>query len=300
MPSMVNPARRSSTSIMTLPGQGASGGGQSRRHSENFASVARQPRGNSGENDDTGLERGGPRYIASSGRIALGSNSNASSNTMADSDAMESGNDRAQPADVVVIPPFRNRRSAEETQQILGMHGINSVIESTGTERTASGSGFPRTGPSTSGQDSHGLDGSNNSPPPSDADAEIDCVPPERGMSTNAATTTNDQQIPTIAMDPPMAETLTLPVIPSPQSASSRSPSPQLSLPMTRSPEPMESRLPPCRELIENTDRMDRLDIAGVTFDESGNYVYVATVDGVTEWKVEGTETVWWGGGSWC
>jgi hypothetical protein len=35
MPSMVNPARRSSTSIMTLPGRGASGSGQSRRHSDN-------------------------------------------------------------------------------------------------------------------------------------------------------------------------------------------------------------------------------------------------------------------------
>ncbi|KAI5120133.1 hypothetical protein M0805_001901 [Coniferiporia weirii] len=54
--------------------------------------------------------------------------------------------------------------------------------------------------------------------------------------------------------------------------------------------------LPPCRELIESTER---LDVAGVAFDPSGAYMYVATVDGLTEWSVQGVEQRWWSGGGW-
>jgi len=61
----------------------------------------------------------------------------------------------------------------------------------------------------------------------------------------------------------------------------------------TRSP---PAALPPFRELIEATNGR-RLDIAGVCFDRSGAYMYVATVDGITEWKVRGSELHWWGGG---
>lgn len=53
--------------------------------------------------------------------------------------------------------------------------------------------------------------------------------------------------------------------------------------------------LPPCRELIESTAR---LDIAGVCFDPTGAYMYVATTDGITEWTVQGVERRWWGGGA--
>lgn len=49
--------------------------------------------------------------------------------------------------------------------------------------------------------------------------------------------------------------------------------------------------LPPCRDLIESTDR---LDVAGIAFDPRGAYMYVATVDGITEWEVKGTEERWW------
>ncbi|KAL5498843.1 hypothetical protein ACEPAH_2198 [Sanghuangporus vaninii] len=56
-------------------------------------------------------------------------------------------------------------------------------------------------------------------------------------------------------------------------------------------PQPQGQTLPPCRDLIESTDR---LDIAGITFDPSGAYMYVATVDGITEWAVQGVEQRWW------
>ncbi|OCB91791.1 hypothetical protein A7U60_g935 [Sanghuangporus baumii] len=55
--------------------------------------------------------------------------------------------------------------------------------------------------------------------------------------------------------------------------------------------QPQGQTLPPCRDLIESTDR---LDIAGITFDPSGAYMYVATVDGITEWAVQGVEQRWW------
>ena len=54
--------------------------------------------------------------------------------------------------------------------------------------------------------------------------------------------------------------------------------------------------LPPCRDLIESTAR---LEIAGVAFDADGTYMYVATTDGITEWKVQGADTKWWCSGHW-
>lgn len=49
--------------------------------------------------------------------------------------------------------------------------------------------------------------------------------------------------------------------------------------------------LPPCRELIEQTDP---LDVAGACFDPTGAYLYVATSDGLTEWTVQGATQRWW------
>ena len=123
-----------------------------------------------------------------------------------------------------------------------------------------------------------------------DTDVDFDCTPP-RVVSPSPDEVTS-------STDRPMTESLTLPAIPA--TSPLRSPSPSsftLPVPVTRSPESMELRLPPCRDLIENTAR---LDIAGVTFDQTGAYMYVATTEGVTEWKVEGTDTIWWSCGSWC
>lgn len=55
--------------------------------------------------------------------------------------------------------------------------------------------------------------------------------------------------------------------------------------------------LPPFRELMEAAQSGRRLDIAGVCFAPGGAHMYVATVDGITEWTVRGTEVRWWGGG---
>jgi len=54
--------------------------------------------------------------------------------------------------------------------------------------------------------------------------------------------------------------------------------------------------LPPCQDLIESTDR---LDIGGVAFDPSGTCMYVATVDGISEWTIKGSTTKWWSKGGW-
>ena len=52
--------------------------------------------------------------------------------------------------------------------------------------------------------------------------------------------------------------------------------------------------LPPCIELIESTDP---LDIAGVCFDPTGAWMYVATADGITEWSIKGSNQCWWSSG---
>lgn len=59
---------------------------------------------------------------------------------------------------------------------------------------------------------------------------------------------------------------------------------------------PAVQSLPPCHELIENTSR---LDIGGVAFDPSGTCMYVATVDGISEWTIKGSTTRWWSKGGW-
>ncbi|KAF7789615.1 hypothetical protein EIP86_000561 [Pleurotus ostreatoroseus] len=41
-------------------------------------------------------------------------------------------------------------------------------------------------------------------------------------------------------------------------------------------------------------------DLAGTCFDPSGEYVYVAAVHGISEWKVRGAEQRWWSGSSWA
>lgn len=86
--------------------------------------------------------------------------------------------------------------------------------------------------------------------------------------------------------------------------STSSQPSPALSqtntdteLPPAPTPAAVAAGLPPFRELMEATQSGRRLDIAGVCFAPGGAHMYVATVDGITEWTVRGTEVRWWGGG---
>lgn len=86
--------------------------------------------------------------------------------------------------------------------------------------------------------------------------------------------------------------------------SSSSQPSPVLpqtatdtELPPAPTPAAVAAGLPPFRELMEATQSGRRLDIAGVCFAPGGAHMYVATVDGITEWTVRGTEVRWWGGG---
>ena len=65
-----------------------------------------------------------------------------------------------------------------------------------------------------------------------------------------------------------------------------------ISEPSSASSAPSTSEsLPPCRDLIE---QIDAVDIAGVCFDPTGAYMYVATTEGITEWTVQGSSQRWW------
>ena len=41
-------------------------------------------------------------------------------------------------------------------------------------------------------------------------------------------------------------------------------------------------------------------DIAGMCFDPTGTFVYVASVKGVAEWRVRGAEQRWWTEPQWA
>jgi len=41
-------------------------------------------------------------------------------------------------------------------------------------------------------------------------------------------------------------------------------------------------------------------DLAGLCFDPSGEFLYVAGVRGVAEWKINGAEQRWWIDSSWA
>jgi hypothetical protein len=42
------------------------------------------------------------------------------------------------------------------------------------------------------------------------------------------------------------------------------------------------------------------LDLAGVCFNPTGEWLYTASVGGVAEWSVRGAEKRWWAGGAWA
>jgi len=44
----------------------------------------------------------------------------------------------------------------------------------------------------------------------------------------------------------------------------------------------------------------DDLDLAGLCFDPSGGFLYVASTDGVAEWSVRGAEKRWWSEARWA
>jgi hypothetical protein len=46
--------------------------------------------------------------------------------------------------------------------------------------------------------------------------------------------------------------------------------------------------------------RKDDLDLAGMCFDPSGGFIYVASVNGVAEWGVRGAEKRWWFDSKWA
>ena len=56
----------------------------------------------------------------------------------------------------------------------------------------------------------------------------------------------------------------------------------------------------PAREPERGEDEDEEQDLAGVCFDPSGTFVYVASVRGVAEWRVRGAEQRWWTEPEWA
>lgn len=48
------------------------------------------------------------------------------------------------------------------------------------------------------------------------------------------------------------------------------------------------------RRLAESGDAEAEVDLAGVCFDPSGEYIYAASTRGISEWRVRGAEQTWW------
>ncbi|KIM80434.1 hypothetical protein PILCRDRAFT_822564 [Piloderma croceum F 1598] len=81
----------------------------------------------------------------------------------------------------------------------------------------------------------------------------------------------------------------------------SSSPSPSTHIPLQFSPPP--SRVVPRYHQVRHRRQIPRkedLDLAGMCFDPSGAFIYVASVDGVAEWSVRGAEKRWWFGSGWA
>lgn len=172
-------------------------------------------------------------------------------------------------ANIIVIPPMLNAEAEAEVRNLLALHGLTAIPSSPNrlqvperrVRRVPSPPSEVQPQPGPSGlrgfQRSH-VRREQDGAEGDDVLSDLDCTTPP--LPTNGARQ------------------------PSSQDASSR-------------PAPVRSHtLPPCRDLIDSTDR---LDIAGVSFDKSGAYMYVATVDGITEWTMKGADMKWWCSGGW-
>jgi hypothetical protein len=82
----------------------------------------------------------------------------------------------------------------------------------------------------------------------------------------------------------------------------SSSPSPSTHIPLQFSPPPSRvvQRHHQMRHHRRQITRKEDLDLAGMCFDPSGAFIYVASVDGVAEWSVRGAEKRWWCGSGWA
>jgi hypothetical protein len=81
----------------------------------------------------------------------------------------------------------------------------------------------------------------------------------------------------------------------------SSSPSPSTHIPLQISPPPVLAA-PQYHHGVRRRKiiRKEDLDLAGTCFDPSGGFIYVASVEGVSEWSVRGAEKRWWFGSEWA
>lgn len=180
-------------------------------------------------------------------------------------------------AHVVILPAFENEEIDQEIRESLSARGIIALpprrrrrMEEPSTAQSSTESLSP-------------IPGVQESRPSQQASS-----------SSTEATQTGTDTDTGIDIDDPMSDnecSTPPPIIPPP-------PLPSTSVTTTTTTQPPSAvqPLPPCHELIENTSR---LDIGGVTFDPAGMCMYVATVDGISEWTIKGSTTRWWSKGGW-
>lgn len=87
-----------------------------------------------------------------------------------------------------------------------------------------------------------------------------------------------------------------------PSRATSPAPAPSTHIPLQVSSSPVRVVPPQQQPRLQRrpTIRKDDLDIAGLCFDPSGGFIYVASVDGVAEWSIRGAEKRWWSDSQWA
>lgn len=87
-----------------------------------------------------------------------------------------------------------------------------------------------------------------------------------------------------------------------PSRTTSPAPAPSTHIPLQVSSSPVRVVPPQQQPRLQRrpTIRKDDLDIAGLCFDPSGGFIYVASVDGVAEWSIRGAEKRWWSDSQWA
>lgn len=202
---------------------------------------------------------------------------------------------------VIRIPPLSSTRSEEDVRNILAAHGIVSVLPRDNVQVRSGMNTSSNRESLTSSSNSRTVGPSNESNVPRTLEThemEID------DNTRPAAERSSDTGIPTAPEALLSSSSTRIPL-------SSSSPHPPGSQPTSPSAEDQrgsnitssssqqadnrsQPTLPPCIELIESTDP---LDIAGVCFDPTGTWMYVATADGITEWSIKGANQCWWASG---
>lgn len=189
---------------------------------------------------------------------------------------------------IVVIPPLGDREVDDDVRRLF--QGRHALRTRTSTSALDDPDGLE---PS---RDEEGLDNE------MDVDElESDCLSsynPSRASSPAPASNTRAQS----------SSQSAIPTPPSSSSAARHEPARRASLLERReSSGPYMPRRTSSQGLRRNRRQTEspaetdvEVDIAGTCFDPSGEYIYVASTRGISEWKVRGAEQTWWSDFAWA